>query len=57
MLVADKTSALYRLPEGIVAGDDYRQKYILDIVHAVEREAFNRMFERVSYTRRNPRKT
>ncbi|WMM94968.1 internal virion protein D [Pelagibacter phage HTVC168P] len=45
VLVADKTSALYRLPEGIVAGDDYRQKYILDIVHAVEREAFNEMWK------------
>jgi hypothetical protein len=44
-LVSDKTSGLYRLPSGIVAGDDYRQSYILDIVHKVERTAFQKMWE------------
>jgi len=44
-IVKDKRSALYRLPEGIVAGDDYQQKYLLDIVHKVEREAFKRMWK------------
>jgi len=44
-VVADKGSNLYRLPKDVVAGDDYRQKYILDIVHAVEREAYRRMWK------------
>ena len=44
-MVKDKTSKLYRLPEGIVAGDDYRQKFILDIVHKVERTAFKEMWK------------
>jgi len=44
-LVSDKTSGLYKLPSGIVAGDDYRQNYILDIVHKVERIAFQKMWE------------
>jgi hypothetical protein len=44
-LVSDKTSGLYRLPSGIVAGDDYRQSYILDIVHKVERTAFQKMWK------------
>lgn len=44
-IVADKGSNLYRLPKGIVAGDDYRQKYILSIVQQVEREAYKRMWK------------
>ena len=43
-IVGDKSSSLYKLPDGVVAGDDYRQKYILDIVHKFERLAFKRMW-------------
>ena len=44
-IVSDKKSSLYRLPKDVVAGDDYRQKFILDIVHKVEREAFKNMWK------------
>ena len=44
-IIADKKSSLYKLPKDVVAGDDYRQKFILDIVHKVEKEAFNRMWK------------
>jgi len=44
-IIADKGSNLYKLPKDVVAGDDYRQKYILDIVHQVEREAYRRMWK------------
>jgi dsDNA-binding SOS-regulon protein len=44
-IIADKKSSLYKLPKDVVAGDDYRQKFILDIVHKVEKEAFTRMWK------------
>lgn len=43
-IVGDKKSNLYKLPAGVVNRDDYRQKYILDIVHRFERVAFKRMW-------------
>jgi len=39
------TSQMNRLPEGIVAGDDYKQKHLLSLVHAFEKDAYDVMFE------------
>ncbi|AXN54105.1 internal virion protein D [Pelagibacter phage HTVC109P] len=45
-LVGDPTSKLYRLPDGLVAGDDYRQKVILRIVHGAEKKAYAQMYRK-----------
>ena len=46
ILVKDKSSPLYKLPDGVVAGDDYRQKHILSIIHAAEAKAYAEMWKK-----------
>ena len=43
--ITDPTSQMNKLPEGIVAGDDYKQKFLLKIVHDFEGEAYDIMFK------------
>jgi hypothetical protein len=45
-LVRDKSSELYKLPDGKVAGKDYQQNFILKIVHGAERGAYADMWKK-----------
>jgi len=38
-LITDPNSALYKLPDGTVAGKDWRQYTILKYIHAAEKKA------------------
>ena len=45
-LIADKNSELYRMPDGVVAGKDYQQSFILRIIHAAEKGAYADMWNK-----------
>ena len=45
MQIEDPRSKMYRLPTGVVAGDDARQKHILSIVDAFENMAYAQMWK------------
>jgi len=44
-LIMDKNSPLYRVPNGMVAGKDWRQAILLKYVHAAEKLAYAKMYK------------
>lgn len=44
-LIMDKNSPLYRVPNGMVAGKDWRQAILLKYVHAAEKLAYAQMYK------------
>jgi len=44
-LIMDKNSVLYDMPDGLVAGKDYKQSVILKYVHAAEKLAWAKMIK------------
>ena len=44
-IIADKTSDLYKMPDGLIKGKNAQTEYVMSLVRGVERAAYWKMFE------------